>query len=104
MTKKKDEMHPTPEQVAEKAHPGWKAVCNVAADAEQQVSADAVGADVGQILAKHRAMRNAEPTDANTTGAPEATIVPLEPETSTDRRGPRRSSVVQDGEEIGHSG
>ncbi len=102
--KKQEEIQLTPEQVAEKANPGWKAVRVAAADAEKQASADAVGADAEQILAKYGQPKSPEVAAAKRAQTAEGTIVRLEPEVRTDRLGPRPVSYVENGKETGRSG
>jgi hypothetical protein len=94
----------TPEEVAEKANPGWKAVPVAPADAEKRAPADAVAVDTEKFLAKHGRAKSPSRSTAKPARSGAAVIVQLEPEAPADRRGPRRSSVVQDGKEIGQGG
>jgi len=101
---KKSKVQLTPEETAEKANPGWKAVRRLAADAEVRVPAEAVAVDAETLLAKHGRAKNRNAMAAKPARPSEAAIVQLESKTQTDRLGPRRSSVIQDGKEVGQSG
>jgi hypothetical protein len=97
----------TPEEVAEKANPGWKAVAPPAADAARTAVADACSVDADRIRQKHgRAAKGAPAKAARAAAGPpkEAKIVLLEPKTATDLRVGRKGSVIEGDREIGKQG
>jgi hypothetical protein len=104
---KKARMPLTPEQIAEKANPGWKAVAPPAVDASKRIDVDATAVEVEKILEKHGRGKKAVPAKAARAakGPPkEARIVLLESKTPTDLREGRKASVIEGDREIGKQG
>lgn len=104
MAKRQSAKTMTPEQVAQKAKPNFKAVTYTASDARPGVKPDAAVPGLDALHQKYFGKAPSRAASEAKAGASEVQMVVMEPKTSTDAPFGRKRMLVDKGKLIGEQG